>query len=219
MVAEMHEAKSVGGDLWTEAQQNYLDQQERFVRILDSMTPEDRLGTELPGPEQRAQLATASGTSPDDVENLFEEFAEIQKKVQAAPKIPWWQGIVLVAILLGTGVAAAAVELTGLAAAIVSGLGYYFLCLLCVGVVVGCLIRLTRTGRRLLIFSRPRKALYLLVLLGLVLPALLAVGVVALAHEHVVRAGWEHSTVTLGFISLGVLLFVAWIAFMAWIGD
>jgi hypothetical protein len=214
-VAEMQEAKSLGeGGLWTEEAQNYLDQRERFVRILDSMTPEDRLGPELPGPARRAQLAAASGTSPDDVEKLFGEFAESQQKAQAS-KVRWWQGIVGVAILLGIGATAVSVELTGVAAAIVSGLGYYFLCFLCVLVVVACFLRLTRTGRRLLMFERPRKALFVLVLLVLLLPGLLAFGVVALVHEHVLRAGWESSTVHFGFISLGVLLFMTWIAILA----
>jgi hypothetical protein len=198
----MRKGRVLGGGLWTEEQENRLSQLERFVRILDVMPVEDRLGTEPPGPEQRAVLAAASGTSREDVEQLFAEFAWVHEIHERArrQKVPVWPRVIPVVLGLPIFGAALFVRLTGTAAAIVSGFGYYLLAVLLVFLI------LTRVpnARRLAFSSQLRQALFLVVV-----PALLAAGAVGLLHEHIVRAGWEEATVSMGFIAIGGLLFWA----------
>lgn len=204
-VSGMLKGKPLLGGFWTEQQQAQLDQLERFVRILDAMTVEDRLGIDPPDAAERERLVAASGTTPEAVEELFAEFAQVraiheqvrQKKV----KVPLWVMIGPVGIVFPCLTAALFLELTGTAAALVSSLTYYFVCVIFVCL---CLSRVKNAHR--VVFSSPlRKALFLVVI-----PGVLAAVVFALVHEHVVNAGFERATVSAGFTVLSFLLLLVY---------
>ncbi len=199
----MHNWKILLGGFWTTAEQSLVDQYERFVRVLDAMTPEEREGTEPPGPAQREHLATASGSTPDEVEQAFNRFAihrEILQKSRVA-KFPW-QSVITSVIFFPFFFAPLFVQLTGIAGAVVSGFGYYLVCVLLMFV---CLTRF-KNASRLVYATRLRTAMFVFVL-----PGVLATVAVWLIHEHMVRAGWEQIPVTFGFITIGLIF--AWAYF------
>lgn len=199
-LAGLHNRKLLLGGFWTAEEQVLYDQYERHVRILDAMTPAEREGTEPPGPAQRGHLASASGCTPEEVEQVFTEFSihrDILQKSRTA-KVPWHTFIPAV-IFFPFFLAPMLVQLTGAAGAVVSGFGYYLVCvmLLYVG-----LTRL-KNANRLVYSSWLRTVVFMFVL-----PGLLATAAVLLIHEHVVRAGLEQIPVTFGFLAIGLIF--AW---------
>ncbi len=196
-LAGLHNRKILLGGFWTTEEQSLVDQYERFVRILDAMTPEEREGTEPPGPAQREHLATASGSTPDEVEQAFNEFSmhvEILRQARTA-KFPW-HALIPSAIFFPFLLAPMFIERTDDAAAVVSGFGYALICVLLLFV---CLTRL-KNANRLVYSTWLRYSVFVFVI-----PGALGAAAVLLIHEHVVRAGWEQIPVTLGFITIGLI--------------
>ena len=196
----MHNRKMLLGGFWTAEEQSLVDQYERFVRIFGAMTPEEREGTESPGMAQREDLATASGSTLDEVAEAFDQFSIHRSILQRSRAAKFqWQSIIPSVIFIPFFLAPLLFQLTGIAGAVVSGFGYYLVSVLLLFV---CLTRFKNAGR-LVYSSWLRFAVYMFLL-----PGALATAAVLLIHEHVVRAGWEQIPVTFGFITIGLMF--AW---------
>ncbi len=75
-LSHLQSEKGVLGGFWMQFQEDRLARLKRDLRILEAMTPEERLQPDLLGAEARQRIVAASDTTPDDVEQLFKEFRE-----------------------------------------------------------------------------------------------------------------------------------------------
>jgi hypothetical protein len=199
-VRSLRNRKLLLGGFWTDNEQAVLDEYERFVRILDAMTSPERLETEPPSPAEHERLAVASGTMTTDVERLFERYAisrEIHQKAVGA-RMPWWAIVAPVLLVLpGIGMWHWA-QSNALVATILCGLGFY---LLAAALVLLCLTRV-KNAARLVFSSRVRRAVFLIVL-----PGLLATTAIFLSYDHIVGTGIDGMLVTFGCCAVVVFLF------------
>jgi len=203
-LSHMLSTKSVMGGFWTETQQSRLGQLERFLRVLDSMTVDERFAPDLPGPAERERLIALSGATNDDLEQLFKEFVETRdlyaglRQKSFVEKIPPWWALAPVIVLFSLAIGAAVfAQFNTVVAAVMSWLGYYFLSVL---VVFLCLTRF-KNATALMFSSRFRFALF-----ALVIPAALAATLFLMVHERMVRANLEAVPVIVGSIALCLLV-------------
>jgi len=179
---------------------------QRFLRILDAMTLEERLHPDRIGAVERQRITTDSDTTLDDIEQLFKEFGqcrdnyrgeeECAKNMKLADFIP----IILFTnvgflVIIGTGIWA--IWFNSVAASVLSFFGY---CV--VSAVLLFLFGSRVQGARNLVFSSwPRACIFCLVI-----PGAMATGLYFLLHEHVRRAGIEYVAVILGCVVVAVLV-------------
>jgi hypothetical protein len=181
------------------ALQTQLARVETALRILTATTLEERLHPELIGPEERHRLATQSGASPGEVDEMLKEFAEVRDFYRdyragkyARYAFPWWfhaAAIVPTLVAVGVGIWGA---FSPAVASVLSYLGYSLICAL-------VLLTLTRRftfwdsswWRRGLLVSTSGAA---------------GVGIFVLVHDWVVHVGFGLLPLVLGCVAVVALL-------------
>ena len=155
-----------------------------FLRIIDAMTPEERLQPERIGPAERARLTADCQAGPDDVELLLTVFHRFREGYHIVKDKTLWQMasaskkhliLMLVSVLLAIAAGVLGLFSSAVAAGL-SFLGYYFVG--AVTVWLGLTQIKNASGN---VYSSRARLLFFVVLL----PTIIAAGLYSLLHDRV----------------------------------
>ena len=198
--------KPILGGFHTGNFQNQLDKIERFLRILDAMTLEERLQPDLIDAAGRQRITTESGTTADDLDQLFQEFTEVRTFYQEYRSKTFWQQLPPWRFVLGStaplliGVSAGVLaQFSEVVATVLSCLGYYLIS----AVVLFLVLTRFKHASALVSSSWQRVCLFVLVI-----PAAMALGLFLLVHDWVLQEGLAQFPVCLGCFVVAVLAMV-----------